>query len=188
MDYDIDILYHLGKANVVADALNRKSMGSLAHLEACQRPLAREVHHLASLGIRLADTSEGGVVVQNRAESLLVVEDKERQYDDQLLVQLQLKEWIHKHKTMAFPLGTDDGTIRYQGRPCVPIVDGLRERIMTEAHTSRYSVHPRSTKMYLDLKEVYWWNGMKRNMADFVARCPNCQQVKAEHQRPGGLA
>ena len=59
---------------------------------------------------------------------------------------------------------------------------------MTEAHASRYSVHPGSTKMYHDLKKVYWWNDMKRNVADFVARCPNCQQVKAEHQRPGGLA
>ncbi|XP_070046659.1 uncharacterized protein [Nicotiana tomentosiformis] len=84
-DYDIDILYHPGKANVVADALRWKSMGSLAHLEACQRPLAREVHQLASLGVRLVDSSEGGAVVQNRVESLLVVEVKEKQYDDLLL-------------------------------------------------------------------------------------------------------
>ncbi|XP_070022553.1 uncharacterized protein [Nicotiana sylvestris] len=41
--------------------------------------------------------------------------------------------------------------------------------------------------MYHDLKEVYWWNNMKRYVADFVAKCPNCQQVKAEHQRPGGM-
>ncbi|XP_070032593.1 uncharacterized protein [Nicotiana tomentosiformis] len=78
----------------------------------------------------------------------------------------------------------DDGTLRYQGRLYVPNVDGLRERIMIEAHTSRYFVHPGLTKMYRDLKEVYWWNDMKRNVADFVARCPNCHQVKDEHQRP----
>ncbi|XP_070034490.1 uncharacterized protein [Nicotiana tomentosiformis] len=65
---------------------------------------------------------------------------------------------------MAFSIGMDDGTLRYQGRLSVPNVDGLRERIMTEAHTSRYSVHPGSTKMYHDLKEVYWWNDMKRNV------------------------
>ncbi|XP_075083496.1 uncharacterized protein LOC142167237 [Nicotiana tabacum] len=76
----------------------------------------------------------------------------------------------------------DDGTLRYQGRLCVPNVDGLQERIMTEAHTSRYFVHSGSTKMYHDLKEVYWWNDMKRNVADFVARCPNCQQVKTDGQ------
>ena len=82
-----------------------------------------------------------------------MVEVKEKQYNDLLLV--QLKEGIHKHKTMAFSLGLDDGILRYQRRLCVPNVDGLRERIMTEAHTSRYSVHPGSTKMYHDLKEFY---------------------------------
>ncbi|XP_070007481.1 uncharacterized protein [Nicotiana sylvestris] len=41
--------------------------------------------------------------------------------------------------------------------------------------------------MYHDLKEVYWWNNMKRDVVNFVAKCPNCQQVKAKHQGPGGL-
>ena len=41
--------------------------------------------------------------------------------------------------------------------------------------------------MYRDLREVYWWNGMKRDIADFVANCPNYQQVKVEHQKPGGM-
>ncbi|XP_070034521.1 uncharacterized protein [Nicotiana tomentosiformis] len=83
-DYDIDILYHPGKANVMAAALSQKSMGSLAHLEAYQRPLAKEVHRLASLGVRLADSSEGGVIVQTRAKLSLVVEVKEKQYNDTL--------------------------------------------------------------------------------------------------------
>nr|XP_009774959.1 PREDICTED: uncharacterized protein LOC104224929 [Nicotiana sylvestris]XP_016436220.1 PREDICTED: uncharacterized protein LOC107762374 [Nicotiana tabacum] len=83
---------------------------------------------------------------------------------------------------MAFEQGGDDGTLRYRGRLCVPDVDGLRERIMSEAHNSRYSIHPGSTKMYHDLKEIYWWNDMKKNIADFVAKCPNCQQVKTDGQ------
>ena len=41
--------------------------------------------------------------------------------------------------------------------------------------------------MYRDLNEVYWWNGMKRNIADVVSKCPNCQQVKVEHQKLGGM-
>ena len=41
--------------------------------------------------------------------------------------------------------------------------------------------------MYRDLNEVYWWNGMKRDIADFVSKCPNCNQVKVEHQKPGGM-
>ncbi|XP_070048959.1 uncharacterized protein [Nicotiana tomentosiformis] len=109
-DYDIDILYHSGKANMVADALSRKSMGSLAHLEACQRPLAREVHQLASLAVRLADSSEGKVIVQNRVESSLIVEVKEKQYNDPFLV--QLKEGIQKYKTIALALVMDDGLPR----------------------------------------------------------------------------
>ncbi|XP_070008253.1 uncharacterized protein [Nicotiana sylvestris] len=42
--------------------------------------------------------------------------------------------------------------------------------------------------MYHDLKEIYWWNKMKKYVANFVAKCPNCQQVKVEHQRLDGLA
>ncbi|XP_070040998.1 uncharacterized protein [Nicotiana tomentosiformis] len=112
-DYDIDILYHSRKANVVEDALSRKSMGSLTHLEAYQCPLSNEVHRVDSLGVHLADSSERGVIVQNRTKSSLVVEVKEKQYNDPLLV--HLKEGIHKYRTMAFSLGVNDGTLRYQG-------------------------------------------------------------------------
>lgn len=78
--------------------------------------------------------------------------------------------------------------MQYQGRLCVPNVDGLRERILTEAHVSRYTVHPGSTKMYHDLRELYWWNNMKMDVANFVSKCLNCQQVKVEHLRPGGTS
>ncbi|XP_070036932.1 uncharacterized protein, partial [Nicotiana tomentosiformis] len=75
-----------------------------------------------------------------------------------------------------------DGTLRYQGRLCVPSVAGLREKIMIEIHQSRYSIHPGSTKMYHDVKEQYWWDNMKKSIAEFVAQCPNCQQVKIDGQ------
>nr|XP_033509000.1 uncharacterized protein LOC117273904 [Nicotiana tomentosiformis] len=148
-------------------------MGSLDHLDTHQRSLAKEVHWLASLGVQLVDSTKGGVIVQKWAESSLVVEVKEKQYDDPLLV--QLNEGIHKQKTMAFSFGTSDGRLRYQGQLCVPYMDGLQERIMTEAHSSKYSVHPCSTKMYHD---------HKRDVKEFVARCSKCQQGKAEHQKP----
>ena len=60
------------------------------------------------------------------------------------------------------------------------------KKIMTEAHSSRYFIHPGSTKMYQDLKDMYWWNDMKKSIVEFVAECPNCQRVKVEHQKPGG--
>jgi hypothetical protein len=69
----------------------------------------------------------------------------------------------------------------------VPDVDHLREKILQEAHDSAYSIHPGSTKMYQDLKEKYWWYGMKRDVAAHVALCDVCQRVKAEHQRPARL-
>ncbi|XP_019244332.1 PREDICTED: uncharacterized protein LOC109224199 [Nicotiana attenuata] len=91
-----------------------------------------------------------------------------------------LAEFMSMYTTLA--QAGEDGVLRCQGRLCVPDVDRLLERVMAEAHNSRYSMHPGSTKMYHDLKEVYWWNGMKRGVADFVSKCPNCQQVKTDGQ------
>ncbi|WMV29094.1 hypothetical protein MTR67_022479 [Solanum verrucosum] len=102
-DYDMNVLYHPGKANIVVDALSRLSMGSVALVE---------------------------------------------------------------------------------GRLCVPNIGELTQRILIEAHNSRYSINPGAIKMYSDLYEVFWWNDIKRDIADFVAKCPNCQQVKVEHQKP----
>nr|XP_016438079.1 PREDICTED: uncharacterized protein LOC107764065 [Nicotiana tabacum] len=63
-----------GEANVVANALSRRSMGSLAHVKADKQTMMKEVHRLASLGVRLLDSKDGGVVLQNRAESSLAAE------------------------------------------------------------------------------------------------------------------
>ena len=48
-------------------------------------------------------------------------------------------------------------------------------------------MHSGSTKMYQDLKNSYWWFGMKRDVSKFVTKCMVCQKVKAEHQVPLGL-
>ena len=71
-------------------------------------------------------------------------------------------------------------------RMCVPEYGELKRDIMEEAHSSAYTMHPGSTKMYRTLKEHYWWNGMKKEIASFVYRCLTCQQVKAEYQKPAG--
>ena len=67
----------------------------------------------------------------------------------------------------------------------VPEVGELRKNIIAEPHNSRYSIDPYDTKMYCKMREVYWWNGIKRDIADFVSKSPNCVQVKVEHQKPG---
>ena len=81
-----------------------------------------------------------------------------------------------------------DGVLLYQDRLCVPNVGELRQHILAEAYTSRYSIYLGSTKMYRDLREVYWWDGMKRDIVDFVSKCPNCNNFKVEHQKLGGMA
>ena len=135
------------------------------------------------MGVRLLETPNKELIVHNAAESSLVAEVKEKQYADPIL--LQLKENVQSGATKAFEL-TREGVLQCQNRLCVPDIDGLRKKIMTEAHFSRYSIHPGSTKMYQDLKDMYWWNDMKKSIAEFVAECPNCQRVKVEHQKPGG--
>ena len=82
---------------------------------------------------------------------------------------------------------SETGLLRFQGRICVPADDGIRREILDEAHTTPYSIHPGATKMYQDLRSLYWWSGIKRDVAEYVTRCLTCQQVKAEHQRPSGL-
>ncbi|GJU10658.1 DNA/RNA polymerases superfamily protein [Tanacetum coccineum] len=75
----------------------------------------------------------------------------------------------------------------FDDRLCVPNDQTLREKVMTEAHSSPFTIHPGSTKMYRDLKQYFWWNGMKQDVATFVSKCMTCQQVKIEHQRASGL-
>jgi hypothetical protein len=81
----------------------------------------------------------------------------------------------------------EQGTIWFKKRICVPEIECLRQLILREAHDSAYSIHLGSTKLYQDLKEKYWWYGLKRDVATYVALCDVCQRVKAEHQRPVGL-
>ena len=72
-------------------------------------------------------------------------------------------------------------------RVCVPNVNNLRQRILQEAHYAPYSVHLGATKMNHDIKTTYWWSGLKKEVAKFVASCLTCQQVKIEHQKSTGL-
>jgi hypothetical protein len=72
-------------------------------------------------------------------------------------------------------------------RLCVLDNKSIRELILKEPHETAYSIHPGSEKMYQDLKKRFWWYGIKREIAEYVAICDSYQRIKAEHQRPAGL-
>jgi hypothetical protein len=81
----------------------------------------------------------------------------------------------------------EQGIVWFKNMICVPDIDSLRETILKEANDSDYSIYPGSTKMYQDLKQNYWWYGLKRDVVAHVAMYDVCQRVKAEHQRPARL-
>ncbi|GJT27828.1 putative reverse transcriptase domain-containing protein [Tanacetum coccineum] len=124
-NYDCEIRYHLGKANVVVDALSRKKRV------------------------------------------------KPKRY-----YRKGLDETIEQRS---------DRTFYYLDQIWVPLKGEVRTLIMDEAHKSKYSVHPGADKMYYDLRDRYWWPGMKKDIAEYVSKCLTCLKVKAEHQRPSGL-
>jgi homoserine kinase len=72
-------------------------------------------------------------------------------------------------------------------RAVLPNDAKLRKEILDEAHKTQYTIHLGSTNMYQDLKKNYWWSDMKRDIAEYVTRCPSCQQVNAKHQRSARL-
>ena len=69
----------------------------------------------------------------------------------------------------------------------VPDANNLRRLILDEFHVSHYTGHLGYQKMITALKKEYYWPGMKKQVVEYLARCLECQQIKAEHQHPAGL-
>jgi hypothetical protein len=80
-----------------------------------------------------------------------------------------------------------EGTLWFKERLVVPRKEVLTKKILDEAHTSRYSIHPGSTKMYHDLRQQFWWTRMKREAAHYVSECDTYRKVKAYYMKSGGL-
>ncbi|GJT28351.1 reverse transcriptase domain-containing protein [Tanacetum coccineum] len=155
-DYECEIRYHPGKANVVADALSRK-----------ERVKPRRVRAMA-------------MTIQSGMKVLILAAQKEAFEQENFPSERLngLEQQMEKR---------DDGSLYFMDRIWVPLVGDVRITIMDEAHKSKYSVHPGADKMYYDLRDMYWWPGIKRYIAIYVSKCLTCSKVKAEHQRPSGL-
>ncbi|GKD15563.1 putative reverse transcriptase domain-containing protein [Tanacetum coccineum] len=81
----------------------------------------------------------------------------------------------------------EDGGLYFLDRIWVPLTGNVRTLVMDEAYSTKYSIHPEADKIYYDLRNMYWWSGMKKDIATYVSKCLTCSKVKAEHQRPSGL-
>ncbi|CAN6441035.1 unnamed protein product [Victoria cruziana] len=167
--------YHPGRANVVTDALNRKT------------ELAHTVMSIWSLTAQFAQwhprPMSTGVMCHavTKEEVLSHVAQAQRtdaDYD-------RREQWAGLEGSAV--IVDDQGQIRYQGRLWVSFDPDLRNEILGSLHSSKFLIHPESNKMYRTAKHYFWWLGMRRDIAYFVAHCLICHLVKVEHQRPGNL-
>jgi hypothetical protein len=111
-------------------------------------------------------------------------EIKEGQRTDPELVKQQ--ELINQGRGVDFKVN-EDGIMRINNMICVPYILGLKESALGEGHKSKLSNHPGANKMYQDLRKIFLWPGMKKDVAEFVYACLTCQKSKIEHQKPIGL-
>jgi hypothetical protein len=173
-DYDLEIHYHSGKANMVADALTRK-----AHC-----------NHLPVVGISKEESSirVSPIMAQYNVTltSVLRREIIAVQSIDTGVAHIKRRLTEGDPKVNYFRVD-ERCTLWFKDRLVVPKNHGLRKKVFDEAHTSKYSIYPGSTKMYHDLKAQFWWTRMKRETAHYVVECDMCQRVKADHMRHAGV-
>ncbi|GJV59449.1 putative reverse transcriptase domain-containing protein [Tanacetum coccineum] len=167
-DYDCEIHYHPGKANVVADALSRKERIKPLRVRAL----------VMTIGLDLPKRILEAQIETRKPENL-----KSEDVGGMLIKNSKDPEKPKKEKLEP----RADDTLCLNNRSWFPCYGNLRTLIMHESYKSKYSVHPGSDKIYQDMKQLYWWPNMKADIATYVSKCLTCLRVKAEHQKPSRL-
>ncbi|GJV41482.1 reverse transcriptase domain-containing protein [Tanacetum coccineum] len=167
-DYDCEIRYHPGKANIVADALSRKERDQPLRVRAL----------VMTIGLDLPKQILNAQTEARKPENL-----KNEDVGGMLVENSKDPEKFRTEKLEP----RADGTLCFNGRSWLPCYGDLRTVIIHEPHKSKYSIRPGSDKMYQDMKKLYWWPNMKADIATYVSNYLTCAKVKAKHQRPSGL-
>jgi hypothetical protein len=151
-NYDLRINYHPEKANVVADALSRRSHVSQLVVVRMPFELCKEFDQL-NLRI-VANTASTEIEVGSN----LLQEIRKGQVEDEKIQEIRCN--IKEEKSPGFS-EDEEGVLWYKGRICVSNLKELKAKILREVHESAYSIHPGGNKIYHDLNATCWWYGMK---------------------------
>jgi hypothetical protein len=178
-DYDLEVHYHPGKVNVVADALSRKAHCHCLSLETFNETLCNQMRKL-NLEI-IPQGSLNLLSIESTLQDKIIMSQL---HDEGInIIKLKLSQGEAKYRCFH----TDhQGVLWFNNRIVVPKDHQLHKQILDEAHLSKFSIHPGSTKMYQDLRQNFWWTRMKRKIAKYVSKCYTCQRVKASHLRASG--
>ncbi|WVZ97488.1 hypothetical protein U9M48_043018 [Paspalum notatum var. saurae] len=177
-DYDLEVHYHPGRANVVADALSRKAHCNFIEARPTVRVLCCEIRDIEMPTAMEAELYN--LVLEPTIKDQIIAAQKQ----DKGMA--HIREGLDEKKRACFTLD-DQGVLWFKNRLVVPKDMELRKKILDEAHTSMFTMHPGSNKMYQDLKQKFWWTLMKREIATYVSEYDVCQRVKADHLKPAAI-
>ena len=149
-DYDFTLHYHPGKANVVADALSRKSRGALASIASREWQM---LDTMGQFGVQYREQAQGTLGILVATPSLLSRVIESQGQDAEIV---SIRDRVQSGTGDEGWTIHADGSLWYRGRVVVPQLTDLREEILKEFHCSRFALHPGGTKIYQDLRHQYY--------------------------------